>query len=158
MQSPRTSHWAVVLRILRYHRKCLARGLFYRKHKYEDPLYVEGFADSDRAGSVFDRRSTSGYCIRLGGNLVIWKSKKQKVVARLSAEVEYRSMAKANTEMMWQKMLLAESGFEVHGPMQLWCDNQATIHIANNLIFTKGQSILKWTVIISGTKCKERLF
>ncbi|RDY05123.1 putative mitochondrial protein, partial [Mucuna pruriens] len=42
-----------------------------------------------KQGSIVDKRSTSGYCMFLGGNLVTWKTKKQNVVARSSAEVEF---------------------------------------------------------------------
>ncbi|KAI5336519.1 hypothetical protein L3X38_015787 [Prunus dulcis] len=54
--------------------------------------YVEGYTDADWAGSVTDKRSTSGYFTFVGGNLVTWRSKKQKVVYRSSAEDEYRGM------------------------------------------------------------------
>ncbi|KAJ8751774.1 hypothetical protein K2173_025959 [Erythroxylum novogranatense] len=59
------------------------KGLLFSKH---DHLRIEVFTDADWAGSLDDRRSTTGYCTLLGGNLVTWRSKKQSVVARSSAE------------------------------------------------------------------------
>ena len=53
---------------------------------------IIGYSDSDWAGNALDRRTTTGYCIFVGGNLVSWKSKKQHVVAHFGAEVEYRAM------------------------------------------------------------------
>ncbi|RDX73419.1 putative mitochondrial protein, partial [Mucuna pruriens] len=46
----------------------------------------------ESSGSVVDRRFTSRYCMFLGGNLVTWKSMKQNVVARFSAETEFRAI------------------------------------------------------------------
>lgn len=67
----------------------------------------------------------------------MWKSKKQNVVARSSVEAGYRAIAKATTELIWMKLLLEEFGFPITDPMKLWCNNQAVIHIANNLVFHK---------------------
>nr|XP_016476212.1 PREDICTED: uncharacterized mitochondrial protein AtMg00810-like [Nicotiana tabacum] len=66
------------------------KGLLFSKH---DHLQIEAFTDADWAGSLDERRSTSGYCTLVGGNLVTWRSKKQSVVARSSAEAEYRAIA-----------------------------------------------------------------
>ena len=120
MSSPRTSHWAAVIKILRYLKKAPGRGLIYQDHGHRR---VEAFSDADWAGSPIDRRSTSGYCTFVGGNLVSWKSKKQSVVARSSAESEYRAMAQATCELVWMRQLLVELGFEDPAPMELWCDN-----------------------------------
>ena len=54
---------------------------------------MELYTDGNYAGLVTDRRSTFGYCMFLGGNLVTWRSKKQNVVARSSAEAKFRVMA-----------------------------------------------------------------
>ncbi|KAL6312245.1 hypothetical protein AAG906_020789 [Vitis piasezkii] len=96
---------------------------------------IECFSDVDWAGSKFDRRSTTGYCVFFGGNLVAWKSKKQSVVSRSSAESEYRAMAQATCEIIWIHQLLCEVGMKCTMPAKLWCDNQATLHIAANPVY-----------------------
>ena len=83
MSSPIVYNWAVVEHILCYLKGAPGRGILYSNHGHNR---VECFTDADWAGSKEDRRSTSGYCIFVGGNLVTWKSKKQGVVSRSSAE------------------------------------------------------------------------
>ena len=55
-------------------------------------IRLECFMDADWAGSKEDKRSISGYCVFVGGNIISWKSKKQSVVSRSSAESECRAM------------------------------------------------------------------
>ena len=97
----------------------------YQNHGH---MKIQGYTDANWTGSVYDRRSTTGFCIFVGGNLISWKSKKQKVVARSSAESEYRAMAKTTCELVWIKHILEELRFSPTGPMKLFCDNQAAIH------------------------------
>ena len=61
---------------------------------------VVDYCDVDLTGDRADRRSTTGYCTFIGGNLVTWKSKKQKVVSCSSAEVEYKAMLKLTNELV----------------------------------------------------------
>ena len=68
----------------------------------------------------------------VGDNLVCWRSKKQSVVARSTAEAEFRSMASGLCELMWLRILLSELGLFDGGPLQLFCDNQAVIKLIHN--------------------------
>ncbi|CAL2255838.1 unnamed protein product [Prunus armeniaca] len=131
MHAPSEAHMDAVNRILRYLESSPGRGLMFARHGHLD---VEGHTDADWAGSVTDRRSTSGYFTFVGGNLVSWRSKKQKVVSRSSAEAEYRGMAHEVCELLWIRNLLRELGFRPKHAMQLNCDNKATIDIAHNLV------------------------
>ena len=90
------------------------------------------YIDADRAGDRDDRKSTSGYFTLVGGNLVTWRSKKQKVVAMSSAEAEFRGVAKGITEVLWLRKLLTELGFPPKRSCELYCDNQAAINISEN--------------------------
>ena len=93
---------------------------------------VEVFVDTDWAGCPNDRRSTSGYCSYVFGNLVTWRSKKQPVVARSSAEAELWSTAQGICEALWLKQLLEELKIQLQSPMTIWCDNKAAISISYN--------------------------
>ena len=130
MHNPSKQHMDAVVRILRYMKSAPGKGLLFSKHGNTDIL---GYSDSDWAGKG-DRRSTSGYLTFVGGNLVTWKSKKQKVVSLSSAEAEYRAMVKGICELLWLKRLMGELGFSSEKPMKLFCDNQSTIKIAENPI------------------------
>nr|KYP40128.1 Retrovirus-related Pol polyprotein from transposon TNT 1-94 [Cajanus cajan] len=132
MQVPHIDHWNAVLRILRYIKKAPGQGLLYED---KGDNRISGYCDADWAGCPIDRRSTTGYCVFLGGNLISWKSKKQNVVARSSAEAEYRAMALITCEFIWIKQLIQELRFCENHPMKLYCDNQAALHIASNLVF-----------------------
>ena len=60
-----------------------------------------------------DRKSVSGICIFLGGNLITWSSQKQKVVARSSTEAEYRALTSADADLVWAQNLLTKLGIHL---------------------------------------------
>lgn len=61
-----------------------------------------------------------------------WRSKKQNVVARSSAEAEFRVMASGICELLWIKIILDDLKIKWEGPMKLLCDNKSAINIAHN--------------------------
>jgi hypothetical protein len=85
MHSPRTQHLKAINRVLRYLKGTPGKGIWMKNNNSNE---ICGYSDADWAGS-FDRKSTIGFCTFVGENLVTWKSKKQNVVARSSAEAEY---------------------------------------------------------------------
>jgi hypothetical protein len=118
VHSPYEEHLEAVYRILRYLKSNPGKGLYFKKTNDRD---VSIFTDADWAGSVIDRKSTTGYCAYVWGNLVTWRSKKQGVVARSSAEAEFRAMAQGICELLWIQKLLEELKLKVDLPLKLLC-------------------------------------
>ena len=116
MHAPQDIHWHAALRVLAYLKHAPGRGLLYQRHGH---LRVEAYSDAGYAGDRGDRKSTSGFCTFVGGNLVTWRSQKQRVVSLSSAEAEYRAMTQASSEMLWIRSLLHELGFPVQEAMPM---------------------------------------
>lgn len=129
MHAPTEEHMEAVYHILRYLKGTPGLGLFFGK---DDDRKIKVFTDADWAGSIQDRRSTTGYCTFVWGNLVTWRSKKQSVVARSSAEAEFRALSHGICEIMWLKLLLQELKIRFDSSMEVYCDNKAAIAIAHN--------------------------
>ncbi|KAK9130140.1 hypothetical protein Sjap_010627 [Stephania japonica] len=129
MSRPKESHMEAVFRILRYLKGSPGKGLFFKKNQSRS---VDVYTDSDYAGSQTDRRSTSGYCSYVWGNLVTWRSKKQSVVSRSSAEAEYRALAHGICEGLWLKRVLNSLNISSEDPVHLHSDNEAALSIAVN--------------------------
>ncbi|CAA0818610.1 Uncharacterized mitochondrial protein AtMg00810, partial [Striga hermonthica] len=109
MSHPHEEHWKAIKRILKYISGSTHLGLEIAK---SDNLSVVGFCDSDWAADLDDRRSTSGFCVYIGGNLVSWSSRKQASVSKSSAEAEYKSLAHVTSEVLWILSLLGELHFQ----------------------------------------------
>ncbi|KAI3719915.1 hypothetical protein L6452_20821 [Arctium lappa] len=129
---PRQPHMTAAVRVLRYLKTTPGQGVLLPRAGGSNLL---AYCDSDWLGCPLTRRSRTGYVLLLGGAPISWKTKKQSVVSRSSAEVEYRSMATTVSEVLWVRWLLTELDENIIGPTPLFCDNQVARHIATNPVF-----------------------
>ncbi|XP_019224179.1 PREDICTED: uncharacterized protein LOC109205873 [Nicotiana attenuata] len=90
MHAPKKSHYEATLHVVRYLKDQPGLGLLMSSNSTEK---VQGFYDSNWASCPMSRKSITGFCIKLGSSLILWKAKKHTTISRSSAEAEYRSMA-----------------------------------------------------------------
>ncbi|XP_043692859.1 uncharacterized mitochondrial protein AtMg00810-like [Telopea speciosissima] len=113
MHSPTEEHWQLVKRIIRYLKSTQMAGLLIERSPSRS---LQVFTDADWAGDGSDRKSTGGFTIFLGPNLVSWVSHKQRIVARSSTEAKYKALADASAELIWLESLFAELGYPLTSP------------------------------------------
>ena len=97
MHQPREVYWIAALRILTYIKSFPGKCLLYKKHEH---IRIFGYSDSGYTSDKGDIKSITSYCTFIGGNLVTWRSKKQDIVSRSSAEAEYKAMTHTTCEMI----------------------------------------------------------
>jgi len=130
MHSPQDHYWQAVKRILRYLAGTRTHGLIL--HPNPSPT-ICAFSDADWGNDVDDCKSTIGYCVYYGRNLIAWSSRKQRVVSRSSIEAEYRSIATVLTEVLWLQSLLHELHLPTSQP-QIFSDNLGVVLLSANPI------------------------
>jgi len=132
MEEPTTEHLAAVKRVLRYVAGTLDYGCHYTRKK--DARLV-GFSDSDLAGDIDTRKSTTGVVFFLGNNIITWQSQKQKVVALSSCEAEYIAGTTAACQGVWLARLLGELKGKQEGAIKINIDNESAIQLSKNPVF-----------------------
>jgi hypothetical protein len=129
MHSPTTTHFQLIKRILRYLKGTPHFGLQLFRSSSHD---LVAYSDADWAGCPDTRRSTSGFCVFLGTNLISWSSKRQPTVSRSSAEAEYRAVANCVAESCWLRQLLAELRRPPRKATVVFCDNVSAVYLSSN--------------------------
>ena len=132
LHAPTTVHWSTMKCIKRYVQGTIKLGLHIKK---SESMLVSAFSDADWAGCVDDRRSTGGFAVFLGSNLVSWTARKQPSVSRSSTEAEYKALANATAELLWIQKLLIEIGIHHPPRARLWCDNLGATYLSANTVF-----------------------
>lgn len=131
MHDPREPHYALVKCILWHLRGTLDFGLQLHRTSVID---LVAYSDADWAGCPDTRRSTSGYGVFLGDNLVSWSSKRQQTVSCSSAEAKYRVVANAFAETTWLVQLLGELHCPVQCATLVYCENVSAIYLSTNAV------------------------
>ena len=129
MHDPREPHLALIKRILRYIKGSLSSGLHLGPSAIGQ---LTVYSNADWAGCPDTCRSTSGFYVYLGDNLVSWSSKRQTTVSRSSAEAEYHVVAHVVAECCWLRQLLQELHISIPLATVVYCDNVSTVYMTAN--------------------------
>nr|GEY28135.1 hypothetical protein [Tanacetum cinerariifolium] len=123
---PTKKHLTAVKRIFRYLKDTIHMGLWYPK---DTGFELTAFSDSDHAGCLDSRKSTSGGIQFLGGDkLVNWSSKKQDCTSMSSAEAEYVTLSACCAQVLWMRTQLTDYGFHFD-KIPMYCDSKAAIAV-----------------------------
>ena len=133
MHNPGKEHWQAVKWILRYIKKTLDVGLIFEKDDMVSQ-HVVRYCDSDYAGDLDKRRSTTGYVFTLTKAPVSWKSTLQSTVALSTTKAEYMAITEAVKEAIWLQGLLDDLGVG-QKQVTVFCDSQSAIHLAKNQVY-----------------------
>ena len=124
-------HWRAAKKVMRYLQGTKKYMLTYRR---TDNLEVVGYSDSDLAGCVDTKKSTSGYIFLLAEGAISWKSVKQTLVATSTMEAEFVSCFEASSQGIWLKNFITGLKIvdSISRPIKMYCDNIAAVFLAKN--------------------------
>nr|GEX22257.1 ribonuclease H-like domain-containing protein [Tanacetum cinerariifolium] len=131
MHDPREPHFSALKQILGYVRGTLDYGLQLFSSSTSS---LVAYLDADWVGCPTTRRSTSGSCVFLGNNLLLWSAKRQPTLSCSSFGAEYWGVANAVAVSCWLRNLLRE----LHTPLSyatlVYCDNVSDVYLSSNLV------------------------
>lgn len=132
MSKPTMQHWQAAKGVLRYAAGTVNMGIVYRSDAADE---LQSYCDSDYAGDLDSRRSTTGYVFILAGGAIAWNSKLQPTVAASTVEAEYMAASGATKEALWLRMLLNDFGLNI-STIRIWCDNQGCLRVTDNPVLS----------------------
>lgn len=134
MNNPGPKHWAAVKRILRYLKGTSHYQLVYDFSDSSLDLnnIITGYSDSDHAGDLDSRRSTTGFVFQLGSSAISWCSRLQPTVALSSTEAEYMALTEAINEAIHLRHIFNDLQLPQSGPTVIFEDNQGALKLACN--------------------------
>lgn len=133
-------HWQAAKRVLRYLRGTIDKKLCYHKSKTSE---LVGYCDSDWAGDIDQRRSTTGYVFTMCDGAVSWATKQQKTVALSTTEAEYMAMVAAIQESIWLQRLKAKFSTKKRRRLFYFATIVALFNWQKMVAITREQNI--WT-------------
>ena len=131
MSRPKASSWAKLKRLARYLVKFPRLVLKYFEGDEFEDMCLDVMADSDWAGCLTTRRSTSGGVVSLRGGMLKGWSSTQGSVAMSSGEAEYYATVKAASEALGAQALAADLGWA--WKIRLWLDSTAAKSMASRM-------------------------
>ncbi|GKG08116.1 ribonuclease H-like domain-containing protein, partial [Tanacetum coccineum] len=132
MHDLREPHYTVLKCILCYIRGTIDHGL---QLHVSSMTQLTAYTDADWTGCPITRRSTLGYCVFLGDNLLSWFAKRHDTLPRSSTEAEYRGVANVvAAETAWLCNLLCELHAPLFTATLVYCDNVSAVYLSTNLV------------------------
>ena len=129
MHNPGKEHWHATKWILRYLYGTRDVGLCFERDDSGIGNFAIGYVDSDYAGDLDRRKSTTGYVFTMAKGPVCWRSILQSSVALSTTEAEYMVVAKAIKEAIWIHGLIRDLGVD-QKQVEVHCDSQSAIYLA----------------------------
>ncbi|XP_048231277.1 secreted RxLR effector protein 161-like [Ricinus communis] len=129
MSNSTEMHMLAIKRCLRYLKGTVDYGILYKRGGTEE---LVGFIDSDYAGDLEGRKSTSGYVFFMNKSAVAWLSKKQPIVTLSTTEAEFIVAASCACQAVWMRRILKEIGYSQQGGTMIMCDNSSTIKLSKD--------------------------
>ncbi|XP_050883926.1 secreted RxLR effector protein 161-like [Lathyrus oleraceus] len=134
MEKPQECHFTAVKRVMRYIKGMIDHDvLMPRWKKTNTYAEVYGYTDSDFSGDQDEKKSTANYIFMIESASISWSSRKQRIMALPSCEVEYMDVSYATCQVAWIEMLLEDLKIMEPRKMKLFINNKSVIDLTNHL-------------------------